>query len=333
MSAQSLYFVEPRTVSLQSREVPDPDPEEVLVETRVSLVSAGTELLVYRGDAPDDLSADEAIDALDGDLAFPLQYGYAAVGDVIAVGGEVSSAWRGRTVFAFNPHESHFVAPPDDLVPVPDEITVETAAFLPNAETAANLALDGNPRLGERVVVLGAGVVGLLTAAVLAEFPLERLTVVDPVAARRSIAARLGADEVFDPETARDRRADRDDADIAFELTGSPDALDDAIDLVGYDGRVIVGSWYGRKRVDANLGGHFHRGRVSLISSQVSTIAPELRGRWTKSRRLDAAWDRLRRVDASEFVTHRMPFEEADRAYELLDGGPENALGVLLSYG
>ncbi|PSP85923.1 oxidoreductase [Halobacteriales archaeon QS_1_68_17] len=332
-SARSLYFVEPRTVRLEPREVPDPDPGEVLVETTRSLVSAGTELLVYRGEAPTDLDADAALDALDGDLDFPLRYGYAAVGEVVRTGPDLADDWLGRRVFAFNPHESHFTAPAERVAPLPGEVDPETATFLPNVETAVNLALDATPRVGERAVVLGAGIVGLLTTAVLAAYPLDHLAVVDPVADRRAVAERFGADETLrpaDPLPFDDR--DPGGADLAFELTGSPDALDDAIDAVGYDGRVVVGSWYGNKRADVDLGGRFHRGRVSLVSSQVSTIDPELRGRWNKDRRLDVAWDRLRATDVGELITHRVPFREADRAYELLDAGPENAIGVVLSY-
>lgn len=329
MCARSLYFVGPKTVRLESRPTPDPAPDELLVESRHSLVSAGTELLVYRGDAPTDLSADETIDALDGDLDFPLKYGYAVVGDVVATGRDVADTWLGRTVFAFNPHETHFTARPDDLCSIPDGVTPETATFLPNAETAVNLVLDGAPRIGERVVVFGAGVVGLLTAAALAAFPLDTLAVVDPLASRREVAARLGVDETVAPS---ELDSISNSADLVFELSGSPSALDDAISLVGYDGRVVVGSWYGRKRADIDLGGQFHRGRVSLVSSQVSTISPDLRGRWTPERRIDTAWEHLRRIGVGEFVTHRIPFSDADRAYELLDGSPERTLGVLLTY-
>lgn len=354
--ARSLRFVGPREVRVEEWAVPDPGPGEVLVETAVSLVSAGTELLVYRDRAPDDIPADAALDALDGDLDFPLRYGYAAVGEVVRTGREVDPDWEGRTVFAFNPHESHFTAEPAALVPVPDGVDPETAAFLPNAETAVNLALDGRPRVGERVVVFGAGIVGLLTTLVLGEFPLARLVTVEPVLERRSLATRLGADGAVDPAalggdesrlpddaagmvgTAGEASGNVADgagppgADLAYELSGDPDTLDAAVDAVGYDGRVVVGSWYGEKRADVDLGGRFHRDRVELVASQVSTLDPSLRGRWTKERRLDVAAEYLRRFEADDLVTHRFPVAEADRAYDLLDGGPENALGVLFTY-
>ena len=333
-SGRSLYFAGPRTVRIESETVPEPGPDEVLVEARVSAVSSGTEPLIYRGEMPRDLPADETIDALAGDLTYPLKYGYATVGDVVATGGNVDDGWRGRTVFAFNPHESHFTAEPTDLVPVPADVSPATAALLPTAETATTLVMDGRPRVGERVVVFGAGMVGLVTTSVLAEFPLERLTVVEPVAHRREMAATLGADETLAPDRAAQvgTRGDPPGADLAYELSGQPSTLDDAIDAVGYDGRVVVGSWYGRKRAETDLGGFFHRNRIDVSSSQVSTLAPDLRGRWTKERRMGTAWERLRDVPTDRLVTHRVPFEDAAEAYRLLDGGPENALQVLLTY-
>ena len=333
-SGRSLYFAGPRTVRIERETIPDPDPDEVLVESRVSAVSSGTELLIYRGEMPRDLPADESIDALGGDLTYPLKYGYATVGDVVATGSAVDDRWHGRTVFAFNPHESHVTAAPDDLVPVPKGLSPSTAALLPTAETATTLVMDGRPRVGERVVVFGAGMVGLVTTSVLAEFPLERLTVVEPVAHRREMAASLGADETLTPDrVARiGNRGEPAGADLVYELSGKPTTLDDAIDAVGYDGRVVVGSWYGRKRAETDLGGFFHRNRIDVSSSQVSTLAPDLRGRWTKERRMDTAWDRLDDVATDRLVTHRVPFEDAAEAYRLLDEGPENALQVLLTY-
>lgn len=330
VAARSLHFVGPRTVDVRAHPVPEPAEGEVLVESRTSLVSAGTELMIYRGEAPDGLPADETIDALAGDLSFPLQYGYALVGEVEAVGGDVPPGWTGRRVFVFNPHESHVVADADALMPVPDDVGTERAAFVPIAETAVNLVLDGAPRIGERVVVFGAGLVGLFAVAALGQFPLDDLTVVEPVESRRALALELGADVAIPPGELDE--ADLGDADLVFELSGSPAALDDAVGVAGYDARVVVGSWYGAKRADLDLGGRFHRERIELVSSQVSTIDPSLRGRWDTERRMALAWDQLRDVPVDEFVTHRVPIADAGRAYELLDSDPESALGVLLTY-
>jgi 2-desacetyl-2-hydroxyethyl bacteriochlorophyllide A dehydrogenase len=333
MDRHSLYFAGPhKTERRRTRFTFAAD--EVVVETQVSAINAGTELLIYRGDAPTDRPADETIDALDGDLSFPVRYGYAAVGEVVETGGDVPAEWIGRTVFAFNPHESRFAASPDDLVPIPENVTAEAMAMLPSVETAISLVLDGRPRIGERVVVFGAGVVGLCTVGVLASFPLGRLLVVDPLADRREHARRMGADETLTPEevpTAVDMD-DSDGADLVYELSGQPEALDDAIDVTGYDSRVVVGSWYGTKPATLDLGTDFHRNRVTIESSQVSTLSPASRGRWTKARRLDTALDRLRALDVASLVSHRIPFTDVSTAYRLLNDRTAPTLQVLLTY-
>ena len=122
------------------------------------------------------------------------------------------------------------------------------------------------------------------------------------------------------------------DADLSIELSGSPAALNDAIALTGFSGRIVIGSWYGRKPAQLNLGGDFHRSRIKLISSQVSSIAPELSGRWDKSRRFDAAWDAIRRIQPQKWITHRFPLEQAREAYQLLDKSPAEAIQVMLTY-
>jgi threonine dehydrogenase-like Zn-dependent dehydrogenase len=121
-------------------------------------------------------------------------------------------------------------------------------------------------------------------------------------------------------------------ADLTYELSGNPGALDQAIAATGFNGRVVVGSWYGQKRANVDLGGRFHRSRVRLISSQVSTIAPEWSGRWTKSRRLDLAWQMLQQVRPAQLITHRFPIHQASQAYVLLDQHPEKAIQVMLTY-
>jgi threonine dehydrogenase-like Zn-dependent dehydrogenase len=287
-------------------------------------------MLIYRGDAPQDLSADESLSSLGGSLAFPLKYGYACVGVVEALGAEVESSWLGRRVFAFNPHETHFVASVGDLQVLSDDVENEDAVFLPNMETAVNFMLDGQPLVGEEVVVVGQGVVGLLTTALLSRFPLSRLTTVDGIAARRMWSEEFGASESLDVDQALQLRGGQ--ADLSFELSGSPAALDSAIALTRFSGRVVIGSWYGIKRASLDLGGRFHRSRVKLISSQVSTLTPELMARWTKSRRLDVAWHWLKSIRPSRLISHRIPFQHSAEAYALLDRAPSEALQIVIEY-
>jgi 2-desacetyl-2-hydroxyethyl bacteriochlorophyllide A dehydrogenase len=337
MTARTLYFTGPGAVEVRTDAAPEPDADEVLVDTVASGISPGSELLVYRGECPDDMPVDESLDALSGTFEYPLQYGYAAVGEVRSVGRDVAADWVGRRVFAFEPHADQFTASLDAVVPVEDGVSSHEATLLPSVETATNLALDGRPRVGERVVVFGAGLVGLCTTHVLSGFPLEELVVVEPMPARRELARTLGADRVVAPDAVESELAEFDDAgaagaDLVYELSGRPATLDAAIDAVGYDGRIVVGSWYGTKRAAVDLGGAFHRDRISVESSQVSTIAPELRGRWSKDRRFDVAFEQLRALDTDALLTETVPFADAAVAYRRLDEQELDAPHVVLTY-
>jgi threonine dehydrogenase-like Zn-dependent dehydrogenase len=284
---------------------------------------------------------DETIPSLAGDFGFPLKYGYAAVGRVVALGTDVAPEWHQQLVFVFHPHESHFVTSPAELIPVPPGVSPEEAAILPNMETAVNFLMDGGPLIGEQVVVFGQGVVGLLTTALLARFPLARLVTLDRYPLRREKSLAMGAHASLDPaapgsldqvSASAQASGSYAGADLTYELSGNPAALEQAIAATGFNGRVVIGSWYGRKRVNVDLGGRFHRDRVRLISSQVSTIAPEWTGRWTKSRRLDIAWHMLQQVQPTRLITHRFPIAQASQAYALLDQNPDQAIQVILTY-
>jgi 2-desacetyl-2-hydroxyethyl bacteriochlorophyllide A dehydrogenase len=327
---RALVFAGPRRVEIVEEEVTPPSAGQVLVRTRVSAISAGTELLVYRGELPSDRPLDESLPALGGaPFAFPARYGYAAVGEVVAVGAGVPEARLGRRVFALAPHASAFVVADRDALDVPDGLDAERAALFASMETAVNLVLDGAPRLGERVAVLGQGVVGLLATSLLARFPLAALVAVDADASR---AARARALVAAVTSVAEARMALAGDADLTFELTGDPRALDAALALTGREGRVVVGSFDGTKRASVDLGAHFHRGRLRIASSQVSALAPELSARWDRARRRSVAWDALARLDAAALVSHRFALGRAAEAYARLDAGPAEALQVLLTH-
>lgn len=336
-----LRFAGPRQVVPVEEEIPSPAADQVLVETMVSAISTGTELLIYRGQWPENLPIDETIHALDGTFAYPVKYGYAAVGSVTARGTDVHPDWLGRMVFAFNPHESHFLASPDHLLVVPDSLSAEESAFLPNMETAVNFLMDGRPLIGESVVVFGQGVVGLLTAALLARFPLGQLVTVDTCPLRRRMSVRLGANEALDPLDPAFSQTlaglltvggGDGGADLTYEVSGNPGALDQAVAATGFSGRIVIGSWYGTKPVTVDLGGSFHRARIRMVSSQVSTLSPELSGRWTKPRRLRAAMRLLEEVRPAALITHRFHVSRAAEAYRLLDEEPDQAVQIMLTY-
>lgn len=334
MSRRRIRFDGPGRVSVESRPRPDPGPDEVLIETACSAVSPGTEGLLFAGAAPASLPTDGPPDAIGQDLSYPLAPGYAAVGRVRAVGAAVDESWLDKRVFAYHSHESHFCVSPAELVSVPDTVETREAAFLATMETAVTLVLDGAPLLGERVAVFGQGVVGLLTTALVAASSVESVLAVERVERRRERARALGATEAISPD-----RLDHDDGDgvvglptdLTFELTGNPDTLDGAIEVTGFDGRVVVGSWYGTNPVSVDLGGRFHRDRIDLRSSQVSTIPPALSGRWSRERRHRVAWEWIERLDVASLCTHELSIEQAESAYRLLDD-PRAAIQVLFTY-
>jgi 2-desacetyl-2-hydroxyethyl bacteriochlorophyllide A dehydrogenase len=338
----SVYFEAPYQVTVKEEPLPSPGPNQVLVETLASAISPGTELLIYRGEAPTDIPVDETIPALSGAFNYPLKYGYAAVGRVIGAGSEVSPEWQGRCIFGYNPHESHFISAPEELIPLPPILSPEEGSLLPNMETAINFLMDGSPLAGEQVAVFGQGVVGLLTTALLAQFPLASLVTLDPIPLRREKSLSLGAHAALDPtipdalsrlhEALQQGRPYR-GADLTYELSGNPAALDQAIAATGFNGRVVIGSWYGQKRASLYLGGRFHRSRISLISSQVSTVSPGLESRWTKTRRWHTAVQMLQELRPAHLVTHRFSVYEAAGAYALLDQRPEEAIQIILTYG
>jgi 2-desacetyl-2-hydroxyethyl bacteriochlorophyllide A dehydrogenase len=339
MQQQTLYFTGPHQVAIERKPLSQPSFGQILVKTIISAISPGTEALIYRGLAPADLAKDDGISALAGDFSFPLKYGYAAVGQVLEVGRGVAPGWKDRLVFAFHPHESHFLATPEELLKLPDSLTPENAVFFPNMETAVTFLLDGQPLLGEQVVVFGQGIVGLLLTALLSRWPLSSLVTLDLYPMRRLVSEDLGAHVSLDPSEADVEKrlgahlqgtGPYPGADLCYEISGNPAALNQAIAATGFSGRVVIGSWYGLKRSDLNLGGRFHRSRVRLISSQVSSIAPELTGRWNNSRRYRATWQM--QVQPARFITHRFSIDQAARAYELIDRNPEDVIQVILTY-
>ena len=323
-----VVFLGPRQVQVEEEVLPPPAAGQVVVRITLTAISAGTEMLFYRGLFPKDLPVDATLPALQGQRpGYPLRYGYAAVGYVEALGPQVPETWRGRRVFAFLPHQRRAVVEVGRLLPVPEDIPDADAVFLPNMETAVNFLHDAAPLLGERVAVFGQGVVGLLTTGLLARFPLERLVTFEGLPLRQEASRQAGAHEVYPPQAAETMPPF---ADLTLELSGNPQALDAALAVTLDTGRVILGSWYGEKPVRVRLGGRFHRSRIQILSSQVSTLAPHLRGRWDKARRFAVAWQALRWLRPSCWITHRFPLDQAPQAYRLLDAHPDRCLQVVL---
>ena len=335
MKTQSLIFTSPRAVEIRESTLPPLGADEVLVQTLVSAISPGTEMLIYRGQFPKEMG--DSADSISAGLAYPCAYGYACVGKIIETGKQVGRELLNKLVFAFQPHKSHFILHPSSIILLPEGVSPETAAFLPNMETAVNLVHDVAPLLGERGLVLGQGIVGLLATSLLAEFPLESLVSADNFPLRRAESLKAGASASLDPCAADFRmQAEQllggEKADFVLEISGAPAALNDAIALTRFSGRVIVGSWYGEKQAALELGGDFHRSRIQIVSSQVSSIRPELSGRWSKSRRFGVAWKALARIRPEKWVTQRVNIQKASEIYKMLDENPQDSIQVLFEY-
>jgi 2-desacetyl-2-hydroxyethyl bacteriochlorophyllide A dehydrogenase len=313
--------------------VPPPGPGEVRVEAIASAVSSGTELLVYRGEVPGDLPLD--LPTLRGSYAFPIKYGYATAGRVLDVGSGVEHLVAGNPVFVHHPHQEVFVVTATMPVRLPDDLDPLLGVFFANLETALNVVHDTPLRLGETALVFGAGVVGLLVTRLLNLAGAGTLLVVDPIAHRRKRALAAGADDAFGLERVEEHIMDATDsrgADVAVEVSGATTALRAAIETVATEGTVVVASWYGTKPAALDLGGHFHRGRIKLRSSQVGRSNPELAPRWDRDRRTQTVLRLLERLDLEPLISHRFPFDRAPEAYPLLDGRPDEAVQVVFTY-
>lgn len=328
MRAHAVSFLGPRRVGHASLDLPDVGPGQTLVRTLYSGISAGTELLAYRGELDASVPLDESLRALQGTFEYPFQYGYSCAGRV----EESGDLPQGTLVFAFHPHQDRFVVPTGDLIPLGD-VDAREATLFPLVETTLQVALDAGAVQEEPVVVLGLGVVGMLTAVLLTRAG-ARVTAAEPRQWRRAVAASVGIDAV-DPGELPDvvkRETDGCGVSLVIEASGSPDALAPALDLLGHEGHVLVASWYGNKEVTLPLGGAFHRRRLAIRSTQVSTIPSHLSSRWTLDRRRSVVQSLLPQLPLAALATHTFPFEDVAAAFDALDGGDEGILHVALSY-
>jgi 2-desacetyl-2-hydroxyethyl bacteriochlorophyllide A dehydrogenase len=335
MRANALIHVAERQVECREVALAAPDKGEVLIKSRFSAISAGTEAMIFSGAFPENTALDACIKSLPGDFAYPFSYGYALVGEVSATGPGMDQGLIGKTLFAFHPHQDWAVVPLAACLRIPDGVPPEAALFLPQLETALNLVMDGAPLIGERVLVFGQGVVGLLTGALLAKFPLARLVAAEPLAWRRDLAKHWGIAETVNPADVGQWQAlldGLDGADLVFELSGDMAALNRAIEVSGFEARIVVGSWYGARSQPLDLGGRFHRNRLRFISSQVSTLDPVLTGRWDKRRRFDLAWRMAQQLEPQRLISRSFSLAQCQLAFETVCSRRDGVMQVIFEY-
>ncbi len=276
--ASAFWVFGPGQGALRSETLRRPGENEVLVEAIASGVSRGTETLVFRGLVPKNQHDSMRAPFQEGDFGFPLKYGYASVGRVIEGGGQL----KGERVFCLYPHQDRYVLPLNAVVPVPKDVASGRAVLAANMETAVNGLWDAPPRIGDRITVIGCGVVGVLAACLAAGHPGVQVEIVDTNPRKAEMARALGLTFVSPDDVSPD-------ADLVIHASGRPEGLRTAFEIAGFEATILDLSWYGDREVTLPLGENFHSRRLKLISSQVGSIAPALRLRKSHRDRLTLA--------------------------------------------
>jgi threonine dehydrogenase-like Zn-dependent dehydrogenase len=300
------------------------------VRTECSGISGGTELLAYRGELDPDMPLDETLGTLAGTFSYPFEYGYSCVGVIERSRTDVLP--EGARVFAFHPHRGALVSRPTDLVRM-DGAEPRLATMFPLVETALQVSLDAGAVNEEAVAVAGLGPVGILSALLLQRGG-ARVIGAEPREWRRKVAGGLGLRAVAPEELRNEVALETGDRGVPLvvESSGAPGTLAQVLPLLAPEGTALVASWYGTRAVSLPLGAEFHRRRLTIRSTQVSTIPAALLDRWTVSRRRAAARELMDELPLASLATHEFPIGEAPAAYQALDRGDEGLLHVALRY-
>jgi threonine dehydrogenase-like Zn-dependent dehydrogenase len=320
--AHAFWLRSPGRGEIRPATVPDPGPDEVLVRTRYSGISRGTETLVFQGGVPVSQYAAMRAPFQEGNFPGPVKYGYLNVGLVEAGPPELV----GRTVFCLYPHQTAYVVPVSAVVEVPDGVPPARAVLAGTVETAVNALWDAAPLVGDRISVVGAGMVGCCVAGVLARFPGARVQLVDADPGRAAVAEALGVRFALPAEAAGGR-------DLVVHASATSAGLQRSLELLAPEGTVIELSWYGDRQVSLSLGGSFHAGRLAIRSSQVGTVSPARRASRTFADRLALALELLRDPAFDTLITGESRFPQLPDVLRRLAAGTLPALCHLITYG
>lgn len=319
--ARAFWLRSPGHGEVREVALADPAAGEVLVRTLFSGVSRGTETLVFRGGVPESQYGVMRAPFQEGDFPGPVKYGYLNVGLV----EEGPRELVGRTVFSLYPHQTRFVVPASAVTPVPDSVPAARAVLAGTVETAVNAVWDAAPMLGDRIAVIGAGMVGASVAAVLARFPAVRVQLVDANPARADIASSLGVDFALPEEAAGD-------CDLVVHASATEEGLARSLELLAPEGTVLELSWYGDRRISLPLGEAFHSRRLVLRSSQVGTVSPARGSRRTFADRLVLALDLLADPAFDALITAECAFDELPDVLPRLASGDLPGLCLRVRY-
>jgi threonine dehydrogenase-like Zn-dependent dehydrogenase len=321
---RELWFTGPRRVEVRQGEpLPPLAPGEVKARALHSGISQGTELLLYRNEGP--RAFDPSLDG-PGTPVYPRRYGYSWVGEIVET--RCAEAAVGQRVFALRPHGDVHLLRPEAMRPIPSSIPSARATLAANLETALTVVWDGGIAMGDRVLVLGGGMVGLLVAMLAKVAGAKQVAVVEPSPRRRQAALALGADDVRSPG---DDGA-QGEFDVVIEATGDPACLDRAIAHAAVEAVVVVVSFYGERRSPLALGSEFHRRRLQLKASQVSRIPSHKSARWDTHRRFALVVDYLSDARLDALLDMPVPFAEAAAIFARLDADPGLALQTVFAY-
>jgi threonine dehydrogenase-like Zn-dependent dehydrogenase len=319
--ALAFWLCEPGVGEIRPVPVPEPAVDEVLVRTKRSGVSRGTETLVFRGGVPPSEYDTMRAPFQDGDFPGPVKYGYLSVGVV----DEGPRELRGRTVFCLYPHQTAYVVPAHAVALVPDGVPPARAVLAGTVETAVNALWDAAPLIGDRVAVVGAGMVGCCVARLLARVPGVHVTLVDVDAGRAEVAAALGVGFATPGDVAGDR-------DLVVHASGTSTGLQQSLQLLAADATVIELSWYGDNQVTIGLGAAFHSRRLAIRASQVGAVAAARRTRRTRADRMALALELLRDPAFDVLLTGSSPFPELPEVMARLATGELPALCHTITY-
>ena len=300
--ARALWYAKKGIVEVRNTRLPPLAPGEACVRTLFSGISRGTERLVLEGNIAESEWDRMRAPRQEGAFPFPVKYGYCAAGVV----EDGPADLLGRNVFCLHLHQDFFNAPVAALALIPDDVPVRRATLAANMETALNAVWDSGAGPGDRIVVVGAGIVGLLVASLAARLPGAQVTSVDVDDSRRPLAEALGAAFAQPNEAPHD-------ADVVFHASATSAGLNTAIGSAGIEATIVEMSWYGSKPVQAGLGGAFHSRRLKLLSSQVGMVSPGRRPRWDYARRMGAALRLLAQPALDGLVAEEIGFDEAAR--------------------
>jgi len=320
-SASAFWVIAPGRGEIRAETLPERRDGDVLVRTLYTAISRGTESLIFRGEVPDSEYRRMRCPFQDGNFPGPVKYGYVNVG--LVEGGPPDLT--GRPVFCLFPHQTRYVVPASAVYPLPEGVTPERAVLAANLETAVNGLWDAGPRLGEHIAVVGGGTLGCLAAWLAGRIPGCEVELIDLDPGRERIAQALGIG-FRAPDTATP------DADLVIHASGSPAGLATAIGLAGVESRVVEMSWFGSTPVTLPLGEGFHHRRLSLISSQVGSVAPPMRPRWDRRRRMGLALSLLTESALDALITGEDAFEDLPAVQARLAREPGGTLCHRITY-